>query len=306
MSKQIYIVEKDDVPRLDVFLSEESGCTRSYIKQLNDKGNVTLNGNIVKCGKPVREGDVIEVEYPEEVTSIAPENIPLDIIYQDEYIAVINKQQGLTVHPAGGNYSRTLVNALMYHIKDLSAINGVIRPGIVHRLDKNTSGVMVVAKNDIAHLNLSEQIATREVLKIYLAVVEGNLKSSEGEIKTLIARDEKDRKKMAVVSYGGRKAITCYNVQERFKENSLVRFNLKTGRTHQIRVHAKYIGNPIVGDDVYGFKKQRFNLSGQLLHSQSLTLKHPVSGEEMTFTAPLPDYFEKVLTILRAESGKKN
>lgn len=302
MNKEIYIVEKNDAPRLDVFLTAETGVTRSYISALNDKGKILLNGQSVKSGKLVRAGDVIQVEFSTEGSEILPENIHLDIIFEDDSIAVINKQQGLTVHPSSGIYTGTLVNALLFHIKDLSGINGIIRPGIVHRLDKNTSGVMVTAKSDEAHLNLSEQIARREMVKIYLAVLEGNLKEDSGTIETMIARDSRDRKKMAVVTGGGRNAITFYKVLERYKNNCLVEFNIKTGRTHQIRVHAKYLNHPIVGDEVYGHTKQRFALNGQLLHSSSLTLTHPKTAQVMTFNAPLPDYYEKILIILRNET----
>jgi len=224
-------------------------------------------------------------------------------VYEDDDIAVINKPQGLTVHPASGNYTDTLVNALMFRLDNLSSINGEIRPGIVHRLDKDTSGIMVVAKNDKAHVSLSTQIAERKVKKQYLAIVEGNMPELQGKIEAPIGRSKKDRKQMAVVS-DGRYALTGYRVIESFSTNSLVLFDLHTGRTHQIRVHAKHVGHPIVGDPVYGYKKQKFNLGGQLLHSYSLTLTHPVTGEEMNFTAKIPEYFTEVYNILAKRDNK--
>ncbi len=305
MTEEIFVIERNESQRLDVYLAYSLPYTRSYIKNLIDGGNVTVNGSKVKCGKILKSGDVVSVLVPPAVTlQIEPENLPLDIIYEDEDVAVINKQRGMSVHPSGNVTCGTLVNALLYHLKELSSINGVIRPGIVHRLDKDTTGVMVVAKNDKAHLALSRQIALRTVTKKYLAVLEGNLKDDEGRIVTNIARSERDRKLMTVAE-NGREAITDYKVLERFPENCLVEFHLHTGRTHQIRVHAKYLGHPVVGDKAYGYKKQRFALEGQLLHSYSLTFVHPTSGKEMTFTAPLPNDFEKVLEILRKTSVVK-
>lgn len=207
------------------------------------------------------------------------------------------------MHPASGNYTDTLVNGLMFKLDSLSGINGVIRPGIVHRLDKNTSGIMIVAKNDKAHLSLSEQIAARTIKKRYVALLEGNLKDDAGIIRTFIGRNPKDRKKMAVLPEG-REAITGYRVIERFKDNCFVLFDLHTGRTHQIRVHAAYLSHPVVGDPEYGFKKQKFALKGQLLHSYALTFTHPSSGKIMTFTAPLPDYFVEVYNILAKRDNK--
>lgn len=295
-----FVVEKGEDIRLDMYLTRELDITRSYVKKLIDRGDIKVNGATVKCGYNIHQGDIIKVNIEEKVTDIVPENIPLDILYEDDDIAVINKQQGISVHPASGNYSGTLVNALLYHLKDLSTINGVVRPGIVHRLDKDTSGVMVVAKNDKAHLSLSQQIADRSVVKLYRAVLEGNIKDESGTITTNIGRSPRDRKIMAVVP-DGRLAITDYSVLERFRENCFVQFRLHTGRTHQIRVHAKYMSHPVVGDKTYGYAKQRFNLDGQLLHSYSLTFCHPVTGQSMTFVAQLPPYFERVLTVLRSQ-----
>lgn len=289
--------------RLDVFLAEATGYTRSYIKQLIEKNAVFVNGEAVKkSGQVVKTADEIILDEPELVTKIEKKDIPIEVLYEDDSIAVINKPQGLTVHPAGGNYTDTLVNALMFRLDNLSGINGEIRPGIVHRLDKDTSGVMVVAKTDAAHLALSEQIANRTVKKEYVAILEGTPAKDFGTIITKIGRNPKDRKLMAVTG-DGREAVTDYKVITRFKENSFVLFRIHTGRTHQIRVHAKYIGHPLVGDKSYGFKKQKFDLNGQLLHSYRLTLTHPATGEVMTFIAPLPDYFEKVYDVLAHRDG---
>ncbi len=290
-------VETGEKMRLDVYLADETEYTRSYIKQLVDGGFVTLNGQKPKCGEIVKSGDEISLDPPEPITAAEPRNIPIDIIYEDDDIAVVNKPQGLTVHPAPGNYDNTLVNALLYRLKNLSAINGALRPGIVHRLDKNTSGVMVVAKNDRAHLSLSEQIANRTAVKIYIGLVDGHLKESSGRVNAPIGRSPRDRKLMAVVP-NGRTAITDYEVTESIGKHDLVKFRILTGRTHQIRVHAKYIGHPITGDEQYG-RGSVYGSKGQLLHSYSLTIKHPTTGNEMTFTAPLPSEFEKILSLLR-------
>ena len=294
--------EPGDKIRLDVYLADETEYTRSYIKQLIDSGRVLLNGEKPKGGTIVKTGDIIDLDPPEPFIAATPNpDIPVDIIYEDDDIAVINKPQGLTVHPAPGNYNDTLVNALLARLSSLSAINGALRPGIVHRLDKNTSGVMVVAKNDKVHLSLSRQIADRTVTKIYMAIVDGHLKESEGRIDAPIGRSPRDRKLMAVVP-DGRYAVTDYTVIERLDRHDLVKFHILTGRTHQIRVHAKYIGHPVTGDEQYG-RGQVYGTTGQLLHSWSLTFVHPTTGNEMTFTAPLPAIFEKVLGVLRSKDG---
>lgn len=289
--------------RLDVYISEHSDITRSYAAKLIERGLCSVNGVLsVKSGEKLKTGDKIELQIPENIETIEKKDIPFDIIYEDNDIAIINKPQGLTVHPAAGNFDNTLVNGLMYRLDSLSGINGVIRPGIVHRLDKNTSGIMVVAKNDKAHLSLSEQIAARSVIKQYVAIVEGNFKDDAGTVITGIARNPKDRKQMCVSPFG-REAITGYRVVQRFSDNCFVLFDLHTGRTHQIRVHCKHLGHPIVGDPVYGFKKQKFRLDGQLLHSYRLTLKHPSTGQTMTFTAKLPDYFVEVYNNLAKQNN---
>lgn len=296
MDEYVFYPEKEE--RIDVYLAEKLGFTRSRIKNLIESGNVTYNGRTVdKCGVKLSKGEVIvTVEEPVQVTA-EPQNLPVEIVYQDGDIAVINKAQGMVTHPCAGTPDGTLVNALMYHIRDLSAINGVLRPGIVHRLDKDTSGLLVVAKNNAAHLSLAEQIEKKTAGRYYVALVCGNIKEDEGTIDAPIARSVRDRKKMAV-DENGRRAVTHYKVRERFGDYTLVEFKLETGRTHQIRVHAKYINHPVVGDVTYG-KKDSFGLNGQLLHAYKLTLTHPTTGEKMTFEADLPDYFKRVLDKLR-------
>lgn len=297
MEKREFIAE-ENCERVDVFLkSKLLQKTRSFIKKIIDDNNVLINDKIAKPSNAIAVGDVIKVTLPDAVEyTIKPENIPLDIVYQDDDIAVINKPQGMTVHLGNGNIDGTLVNALLYNLDNLSGINGVIRPGIVHRIDKDTSGLLVVAKNDKAHLSLSEQIKNKTCKREYFALLEGVLKNDEGQITTYIGRSPSDRIKMAVVSQDkGKLAITNYKVVERFENYTLCQFMLNTGRTHQIRVHAKYIGHPIVGDEVYGIKKQKFNLKGQLLHAFRLTLVHPTTNKEMTFEAPPPNYFTEIL-----------
>ncbi len=286
--------------RLDLFLTETADFTRSHVKKLIEDGKVLLNGKPCKSGDKVQEGDKITVEIAEPISlDVTPQNIPLDIIYQDDDLAVINKQQGLTVHSGGGTNGGTLVNALLYHLDKLSGINGVIRPGIVHRIDKDTSGLLVVAKNDFAHVDLARQIQNKTAKRIYLALLEGSVKCDNGLIDTLITRSDKDRKQMAVSDSKGRRAVTEYRVLKRYEDFTLCEFSLKTGRTHQIRVHAKYLGHPVVGDKVYGYKKQKFDLNGQLLHAYKLILTHPKTGKVMEFVAPLPDYFKNVLDKLK-------
>lgn len=292
--------ETDAGKRLDVFLAESLDSTRNHAQVLIAKNFVELNGaTATKAGKSVKANDVVKVNLPVPVPiRILPQDIPLDIVYEDADLAVINKQQGLTVHPANGNYNNTLVNALLFHIKDLSGINGQIRPGIVHRLDKDTAGLMVVAKNDFAHAELARQIFVKECSRIYYALVEGKYKDDDGIIQQPIGRSRSDRKKMAV-DYSGKPAVTLFHVVERFDNYTLVRFQLKTGRTHQIRVHTAFLGNPVVGDKTYGFKKQKFALDGQLLFSKIIGFTHPRTKEPMRFEADLPDYFKNVLNILR-------
>lgn len=285
--------------RLDKFLlSLNSDKTRSHIKHWIEEGVVTVNGRIVKAGYEIKVNDIIEMgEVVERVMSSEPQDIPIKIIYEDNDLAIIDKEQGMVVHPAVKNYDNTLVNALMFRLKNLSSINGVVRPGIVHRLDKDTSGLLVVAKNDNAHVNLSEQISSKNCRRIYWALVDGVVKS-DGEIITEIGRDPKNRLKMAVVEKG-KTAHTIYRVLEVFDKYTLIEFELKTGRTHQIRVHSAYLSHPIVGDKLYNHNKCKFNLNGQLLHAKKLLLTHPVSGEQMSFESDLPDYFTNILNNLR-------
>ena len=281
-----------------MFLSEKLDKTRSAVKKLVDDGEITVGGNKVKAGRVLKIGEEISVNIPDPVKlDLEAENIPLDIIYQDKDIAIINKPQGMTVHAGNGTHGSTLVNALLYHLDSLSGINGVIRPGIVHRIDKDTSGLLVVAKNDAAHLSLSEQIKNKTCHRIYLALLEGTVKQNDGVIDTFIGRSDKNRTMMAVKD-SGRRAVTHFKVLKRYKEFTFAEFKLETGRTHQIRVHCKYIGHPIVGDPVYGYEKQKFKLNGQLLHAWKLELTHPSTGERMSFEAPLPDYFQAVLQKL--------
>ncbi len=294
----------DGESRLDVFLSERTALTRSAVKKLVDADMVWLNGVKTKAGAALKAGDLVRICIPDPVpVAIKPEDIPIEIVYEDGDLAVVNKPQGMTVHAGAGNREGTLVNALLYRLDSLSGINGALRPGIVHRLDKDTSGLLVVAKNDAAHLSLSGQIAEKTAKREYIALLEGVVKEDRGTIVTQIGRDPRDRLRQAVLPAGeGRRAETDFFVEERFKDNTLVRFSLKTGRTHQIRVHAKFMGHPVVGDPLYGYKNQRFSLNGQLLHAFRLTFRHPRTGEEMTFEAPMPEYFARILTILRKGS----
>ena len=293
-------INHEDVgSRLDKFLlSNFPEKTRSHIKHWIEDGIVFVNNNKVKAGYIIKVNDIIEVgEVVEKVLSSEPQDIPIDIVYEDKDIAVINKPQGMVVHPAVKNFDNTLVNALMFKLDSLSSINGVIRPGIVHRLDKDTSGLLVVAKNDKAHVNLSKQIASKECRRIYWALVDGVVKS-DGEISTYIGRDPKNRLKMAVVDKG-KTAHTLYRVVDVFDKYTLVEFELKTGRTHQIRVHSSHIHHPIVGDKLYNTNKCKFNLEGQLLHAKKLILTHPTTNEIMSFESELPDYFSNVLKTLK-------
>ena len=302
--KTITLTARENFARADVFLSENiEGYTRSSVKKLFEGGLVIINGKPAKASQSVASGAQVEVTLPDPVEYTArPEDIPIDIVYEDGDIAVVNKPQGMTVHMGNGNIDGTLVNALLYRLDNLSGINGVIRPGIVHRIDKDTSGLLVVAKNDAAHLSLSKQIEEKTCRRTYLALLEGIVKNDSGTVTTYIGRDPKDRIKMAVVEpEKGKIAVTDYTVLKRYKEGfTLCRFDLQTGRTHQIRVHAKHLGHPVVGDPVYGVKKQKFNLNGQLLHAWRLRLSHPTTGEEMSFEAPLPDYFTRTLEKLHS------
>lgn len=291
----------DAKKRLDIYINEQfPDKTRSHIKKWIESDVVTVNGKKQKAGYTLKEGDKVSIgEVKEEVLSAEAQDIPIDILYEDDDFAIVNKPQGMVVHPAIKNYDGTLVNVLMYRLKNLSSINGVIRPGIVHRLDKDTSGLLVVAKNDEAHVNLSNQISKKECKRIYWAIVDGVVKS-DGEVVTKFGRDPRNRLKMAVLDKG-KVAHTKYRVLETFDRYSLVEFELKTGRTHQIRVHSAYMHHPIVGDPLYNPNPCKFKLNGQLLHAKKLILTHPTSHEIMEFECDIPDYFQNVLNALRSK-----
>ncbi|HGA4427066.1 RluA family pseudouridine synthase [Streptococcus pyogenes] len=284
--------------RLDKALADLSPLSRGQANDQIKQGLVLVNGQQKKVKYTVQAGDVICFELPkEEVLEYQAQNIPLDIIYEDDALAIINKPQGMVVHPSAGHPSGTMVNALMYHIKDLSSINGVVRPGIVHRIDKDTSGLLMVAKTDAAHQALAEELKAKKSLRKYLAIVHGNLPNDRGMIEAPIGRSEKDRKKQAVTAKG-KEAVTRFTVLERFGDYSLVELQLETGRTHQIRVHMAYIGHPVAGDPLYGPRKT-LSGHGQFLHAKTLGLTHPMTGKEMIFTVEAPEIFQKVLKLLR-------
>lgn len=296
----IYTVHDDSI-RLDAFLSRESGISRSAVSRALEKAGALVNGvTRTKSGHELRAGDRVEFTPPEpEPLSVEAADIPLDIVYEDAGFAVVNKSRGMVVHQASSYRANdTLVNALLFRLKDLSGVNGVIRPGIVHRLDKDTSGLIVVAKTDEAHRSLAEQIEKKTARRIYVAIADGNFREDSGTVDAPIGRNPRDRKKMAVVEKG-RRAVTHYEVLERFGAYTLVRYELETGRTHQIRVHSAYIHHPVTGDSLYGGSTAIFK-DGQLLHAEKLILKNPATGEEMTFTAPLPADFAAVLARLRS------
>lgn len=300
--KLICVDENDDGMRLDAYLGERvDGLSRSHAVRLIDEACVMINGIVPNKKYRVRAGEHIELEISEpKEYKLEAEQIPLDIVYEDADLLVINKPQGMVVHPAPGNYSSTLVNALMAHCKDdLSGINGVMRPGIVHRIDKDTSGLLVVAKNDEAHMLLSAQLADRSLSREYAALVNGNIKEDTLRLDFPIGRNPSDRKKMCVTTKNARNAVTHVTVCERFGRYTLVKCKLETGRTHQIRVHMAYIGHSVVGDKTYGIKKESFNLKGQLLHAQRIEFIHPATNQKTEFFAPIPDYFENVLRKLR-------
>lgn len=302
MNKEYTITDDEVGTRLDVFLSNQpDNPSRSSIQKMIIDGAVSVNGQTKRANYKLRLSDNIVMTYqPLQEIEVQPENIPLDILYEDKDIIVINKARGMMVHPATGVYTGTLVNALLYHCHgELSGINGKIRPGIVHRLDKDTSGVMVVAKNDFAHNSLAEQIGSKTAIKEYVALVHGNITEEKGIINANIGRHPVDRKKMAVVTSGGKSATTVFHVLERFKNCTYVKCRLLTGRTHQIRVHMAYIGHPLIGDPKYCNSKNKFNIEGQALHSLNLTLNHPRTNQQMTFTAPIPQDMQNLLNYFR-------
>jgi 23S rRNA pseudouridine1911/1915/1917 synthase len=304
--------------RIDLFLSQEDlGFSRAFIQKLISDHRISVNGRSTKASYKIRGGERIQIEVPPpERPSLEPEDIPLDIAYEDSDLLVVNKKAGMVVHPAAGNYSHTLVNALLFHCQDLSGINGVLRPGIVHRLDKNTSGLMVVAKNDLAHLSLAEQIKNRTLLREYLAITWGHMPAREGNIEAPIGRAARDRKKMAVTRLKGRESLTEYQVLERFDLCDLLSIRLKTGRTHQIRVHLSYLNHPVLGDPEYGGRQKWIKgiydrerpfaqkllstIDRQALHAKRLGFVHPRTKEYKEFESDLPEDVEVVLRLLRA------
>lgn len=292
---------KEAGSRLDKALADLTDLSRSQANEAIKNGRILVNGQAKKAKYTVQVDDLINYELPEEeVLEYKAENIPLDIVYQDDDVAVVNKPQGMVVHPSAGHSSGTLVNALMYHIKDLSSINGVVRPGIVHRIDKDTSGLLMIAKNDKAHNALAAELKDKKSLRKYLAIVHGNLPNDRGVIEAPIGRSEKDRKKQAVTAKG-KSALTRFQVLERFSDYTLVELTLETGRTHQIRVHMAYIGHPVAGDPLYGPRKT-LKGHGQFLHAQTLGFTHPKTGETMTFSAPAPAIFQETLEQLRQKN----
>lgn len=295
------LVNTDYGVRLDYYLSQKlDEFSRTYIQGLIKDGLVLVNDRLMKAKYTVKEGDLIHVKIPPpQIIEISPEDLPIRIVYEDDDIVIINKTQDLVVHPAPGNYKGTLVNALLYHINNLSSINGIVRPGIVHRLDKDTSGLLIVAKNNHAHRFLSEELKNRNIKREYIAIVKGLISENRGIINAPIGRDSKDRKKMTVTYKNSREAITRYKVLEKYDKYTLVRVSLQTGRTHQIRVHFAYINHPILGDQVYSRDKNLFNLKGQLLHAVKLGFMHPRSGEYLEFETDMPERFKSIINKLK-------
>ena len=299
---ELHLVSDISGERIDKFLCANlDGLSRSYIQKLLKDGNITVGGQKVNANYKLSASDEITVLIPQpETLDILPEDIPLDILYEDDDILIVNKPKGMVVHPSPGHYSHTLVNAIMYHCKgNLSGINGVIRPGIVHRIDMNTTGSLLICKNDNAHQIMADQLKEHAITRKYHAIVHGNLKEDEGTINAPIGRHPVDRKKMSTKAPNGRHAVTHYRVLERFGNYTYIECRLETGRTHQIRVHMSSIGHPILGDEVYGPAKCPFKLQGQTLHAKILGICHPSTGEYMEFDAPLPEYFLSLLERLR-------
>lgn len=301
--------EENKDMRLDVFLTSElSELSRSQIQRLIEDGNILVNNLIVKANYRLRETDKVEGELPQaQPLEVLKENIPLDIVYEDSDIVIVNKPQGMVVHPANGNYHGTLVNALLYHCHDLSGINGVMRPGIVHRIDKDTSGLLLVAKNDFAHQSIAAQMKEHSIKREYLALVHGVMSEPGGIVEAPIGRDKKDRQKMAVITKNSKDALTEYTVLERFNGYTLIECRLQTGRTHQIRVHMAFINHPVVGDQKYGLKRNNLGLSGQALHAMTIGFIHPRTQEWLEFKKDPPRMFRNVLTELgsRREFGEE-
>ena len=296
------IAEESDInKRIDVFLSKNlESFSRSYIQDLIKKGKATIGGKTIKANYRLREGDIVSLAIPKpEPLEILPENKPRDIGYEDNDVILVNKPKGMVVHPAAGHYSGTLVNALLYHCKDnLSGINGVLRPGIVHRIDMDTTGIIIVCKNDNAHQHIAKQLAEHSITRKYVAIVSGNIKEDEGVVDAAIARSKNDRKKMTV-DKDGKRAVTHFKVLERLNNYTYIECVLETGRTHQIRVHMSYLHHPLLGDEVYSNKKENTKLKGQCLHAKVLGFIHPSTNEYMEFEAPLPEYFKEILMKFR-------
>ena len=295
------IDSKDIGTRIDKYLGENTDYTRSKIKKMIESGNILVNNQKVKVSYTLKENDSIEIEEYIENTDIIPENIPLDIYYEDDDLIVVNKKSGMVVHPAPGNYTGTLVNALLYHTSNLSTVNTNIRPGIVHRIDADTSGLLLVAKNDKAHNILADAIQKKEVVREYIALVEGIIKEDTATIDAPIGRDVNNRKKMCVTGNNSKEAVTHIRVLERMEKATLIKCKLETGRTHQIRVHLNYIGHPVVNDPVYGYKKLIDEDFGQMLHAEKIGFVHPTTKEYMEFISPVPDRFNEILKIYREE-----
>ncbi len=298
-----FTAETSDI-RIDAWLSQKlPDFSRTYLQKLISDGSVSVNEKRIKTNYKIKDGDLVSVSIPEpEKLDVKAENIDLNILFEDDDIIVINKPKGMVVHPAAGNYTGTLVNAIMgYCGEKLSDINGVIRPGIVHRIDKDTSGILVIAKSNKAHEKLSEKLKTHDINRVYIALVEGTIHEDTGKIDAPIGRHPVERKKMAVNTKNGRNAVTHFKVLERFKDATLLEVTLETGRTHQIRVHMSYIDHPVVGDEVYGRKKQKYDIKGQALHARLLGFEHPVTGQYMEFEAELPEYFKNLLGHIRNE-----
>lgn len=295
------ITENQAGERIDQFLADSQDLTRSFLQKILKEGEVIVNGKSVKANYKLRKGDRIEFEIPEAVEpDIVAEDIPLSILYEDADVLVVDKPKGMVVHPAAGHYSRTLVNAVMYHCKgELSGINGVLRPGIVHRIDRDTTGSIIICKNDMAHNEIARQLKEHSINRRYRAIVTGVLKDEEGTIEGAIGRDKKDRKKMAITA-DGKPAVTHYRVLQRFKHYTYVECVLETGRTHQIRVHMASIGHPLLGDEVYGRRSDKYKCEGQCLHAMTLGFHHPRTGEYIEVNAPLPPYFEHLLAVLES------
>ena len=296
MKKINYVA--DENLRIDKFIAAHmDGVTRSHIQKLIDEGNVLVDGKVIKSNYKLKVGQNIEFTIPEaKQLDVKAEEIELDIVYEDEHMLVVNKPQNMVVHPAAGNYEGTLVNALIHHCGDsLSGINGVIRPGIVHRIDKDTSGLLLVAKDDETHIGLSEQIKEHSLTRKYIAIVHGNFKNDEGTVDAPIGRHPTDRKRMCITEKNSKNAVTHYRVLQRFMEYTLVECKLETGRTHQIRVHMASLGHPVMGDKTYGGKKEKYNLSGQLLHAKIVGFVHPITKEYLEFETEIPERFKKFL-----------